>query len=338
MKEKNTQNAVVPTKDTRQYKHTPEGTKRRISKIFAFVACVLLLISLAVPTSAYTIVGDDAEYIPVHPYAPDVLGLRTQTGEIIVDHMSGYSAPRLPEYISGSLIVRYDDISQGFFDMRMTAVNDYFDAGFSTVIYDLVFANNSGISLYYEPFRYDPSFSDYMGNIYYRTDDSAYYFRTIVEWEETRDGVTEHYAYYNNEEIYDNFYVVYPADILAMYSQDRPDNSIISNLSITVYPSDEDAVLDPSCVFDQLQIGTVFITDDTPVESYLPVLTEIEYQQVVNSRTFSDLLDWLGDALAGLFSTPLFSIGNLDISIGLVCATVLGLVLIPAFLKFFSGG
>lgn len=52
----------------------------------------------------------------------------------------------------------------------------------------------------------------------------------------------------------------------------------------------------------------------------------------------SGLFSWVVDAMTGLFNAPLIPVGDFSISVGSLVGVVVGLLLVFAFLRFFSGG
>lgn len=62
------------------------------------------------------------------------------------------------------------------------------------------------------------------------------------------------------------------------------------------------------------------------------------YKQVINTRTYSDLLDFLGDAMENFLTTELFPIGNLSVTPMAIIGVILGLAITLLCLKFFAGG
>ena len=359
MKEKNTQNAVVPTKDTRQYKHTPKTPKRLISRIFALVALVMLLAIFTITSFA-----DASTLSPRKLMIPEIplqsMGFyKTANGirSTIASPFSLYSVDggiltditRYPTEISSSGtsvtgLVSYNwrHYMEVGADATYKKVNTEF---YSYATWSSLFSSRGAgtfeaVSLEFQPFKnlQDP-------DAYFRIVSSSTHIipppRLRIYYQYTRYGeVIQGYTERGNAYVSplqdpnsgDYVYTVFICDYL-------PDeaNELITNYRISIdveYNSGQTGYISG---VEGVYYHNTFV-DKEVFEQRLSNLPVGKPVQVVNSRNFSDLLDWLGDVLAGFLSTPLFSVGTLSVSIGTIIATIFGVLFVFLFLRFFSGG
>lgn len=359
MKEKNTQNAVVPTKDTRQYKHTPKTPKRLISKIFAFVACLLLLVNIAIPcfadsTNPNVTTTDASLTYQAHPSTPD-------TFEVMVYKYEAYDQAILTESLETSYKLASGNTSDQSWQVEhamytngnytYTINRTYYYAPSDSRTYNsrISVAPPTTISsgdanfqrLTWSPFFVYPEEWDKLPYIQFVYSQASYHVMRVV------------YSYYDVDEQHEYSGTISlpkqtPASafgiglgaILTEIGVDDEHDTYINYIQVTLnhYEDAERTLIDYYCPFTGLNVD--YHADNINTNTYADYMskTHIVYQQVVNEGRFANLFDYLGSAIGGFMDTPVFVIGNLNVTFAMIFGTSLSILLIFAFLRFFSGG
>lgn len=65
--------------------------------------------------------------------------------------------------------------------------------------------------------------------------------------------------------------------------------------------------------------------------------TDIVYPEVISYEDFN-LLSWLGSAIDGFLTTTIFSVGGIDVTLGVIVSIPLTIMILIVFLKKFAGG
>lgn len=349
MTEKNTQNAVVPTKGTRQYKHTPKPPNRHISKIFALVACLVLLVTFTIPASASLPEGKATnEAIENMRYASSLVP--TSIAYSAYDGTTDgvvYSELNPVYYYNGTTqsTTRYQYIEgQGMVgdayldSIRIIGGDDIATLTLTPYSGKIDPVTYSYVKVYYNDVTYNPSNIDYNARTVLRYSDATDFIYIVNGTYLDETNVARDFGVTFAEEAVSYATVPNIQDIYV--KMNYPENATItfSSIEVVCLPRTQDG----SDVDTRFLNATVQYNPLVPMSeaeaSYYENISVIRYKEVVNSRTFSDMLDWLGDVLEGFLSTPLFKIGNLTISIAVILATILGLLFVFTFLRFFSGG
>ena len=366
MNEKNTQNDVVPVKDTRQYKHTPKGSKRLTSKIFALLACALLLVNIAIPCFADSSLSSTAtnQYENMSPRLPvdrfyfpnTAYGTRVQFGSpfALYERSSGATAKdsvRFPMHlasdgISPSGIYNTLDFQHYYSAERVVYTNFSYEA---LDWWSLCSMSTNSAGYYFTEFE-----------IYYQTTtlDSRELpvivigldshvnpdnLRLHVEGEydvtttDFKDSVSVSKSFESvGSSPGDNPIFACPVyDVFAEDYLSLAQYYTISNLHLRftfVTPHDGNTV-SPSTDDGYFEYRQHFDT----LRDYREVQTHAPNKLPENIDT-TGLFDWLANGLSGILSTPLIPIGAYSISIGSILSVFLGILLVVAFLKIFAGG
>lgn len=364
MNEKNTQIDEKPTK--RQYKHTPKGEKRLTSRIFALVACLLLLVNFALPVFADSSLSSTSTNqlenmsprLPVDRfYFPNTAyGTRVQFGSpfVLYERSSGSTAKdsvRFPmqlasDDISPSGIYNTLDFQHYYNAERSVYTNFSYEAfdwwslcSNSTTSAGYYFTE---MEIYYQTATLDSrdlpiiviGLDSHINPANLRLHVEADYDVTTTDFKDsvsvTKNFEVVGYSGADNPLFACHIYDVFAEDYLALAQY-----YTISNLHVrlTFVTSTDGNTVSPSTDDGYFEYRQTFDTlrDYREIQTHAP-------NKLPETIDTTGLFDWIANGLRGVLSTPLIPIGAYSISIGSILSVFLGILLVVAFLKIFAGG
>lgn len=337
---KNMQNVEKPTKATRQYKHTPRPSKRLTSKIFALVACLLLLVTFTIPTFAHGYNSANPPVVTMHPYAPDSISF-VQSNNSTYNFSVADTFPlgsNLDQNSYSSLLTTSSGVKSvaGVTSINTTQKRLTTTINTSTTV--IPTGTPSVVRVDWSTFSFveDTVFSEYFDEelisfqyaqpVYLKVEFYCTYLapegnrlrvqtRTLTTTELTQQPSISYLV----RSFLDNF-ISY--------------ETTVYNLSATVTPLDTpDGSPSTTSRLSRITIDAPYVNEDTDPATLFSTTFKIP-----DPVEPSGLFEWLSRALRGVLSTPLVPIGDYSITIGSVVGMLLGLSLVMAFLKFFAGG
>lgn len=351
MNEKNTQNAVVPTEDTRQYKHTPKGFKRLTSKIFALLACVLVLVNIAIPCSANGYGTSPYPYVAnnLTPNAYVVSGYyyhavtfpttypdRSFTSAFTGNYDYRYNGNLYTDTIVTTSVPNTTDLHKGYVTI---SPSKWWQSGIDQTITGLKWND-----FYWNDADYDELSSSYAPSLSYTFANPAYYRVHITG--EIRS------AYKPSNEPYTSVDVWLPVDytldpttsfdlhmrdlmarVMTTYNHEGRSLYVRNfNVDIVSYQDEETLTLDNSLV--QFNMSYVYASD-TPDELYTAPVRFVFPEEVDTSGLFTKMFR----NIAGALAVPLIPLGGeVWITLGGLLSVFLGVGLTIIVIKLFMGG
>lgn len=341
--------------------NTPNLKRPVLSKILALVAILTLAVGVfAIPCSANGWQnGVEAYYQPhpLTPYATSYAGSTTNYADGIQRfHTNSLAFPRGSNmtftdvdnfYVSGAQHAETTRLTIGSQanNQRVTAT---FDANFTLSTN----APYSYASLHWGGFKYDRNTNarNYLPTIRLKYDFERYgeYLAlhvdaTGVKYDDAGNrsivdiaGLLPYTIAYAYEAPY-AYYNVNLDTIFSYLTQEYECTEYV-NLSLTFLPKTAEGENNVDVTFFGYTMEYSVVNEHTPLDTLNTAKTTTVYQQVVNSRTYSDLLDFLGDAMENFLTTELFPIGNLSVTPMAIIGVILGLAITILCLKFFAGG
>lgn len=311
------------------------------------VITVAIFTCIALPCFATGWQDQSDETASMHPYAPDSITFMTQTAFGDVNLSIGQTYPRgTTNTLNGYTTTYY----KGTQNLAISQRNGYDDPDIvtytalsSTNIYPAGSINS--FFLHWDEFTYTSSsyFDQYFTNELVVV---GYHETTYLHGDircDYYDPFTKEYGTIEN-----TWWITTPGRNMSLSYVWRdylkhylPENDcIVYNLDISVIPHlDPDTKVSTNEVrLSSININAREVKSTTPIETL--VLDDTKFEHVYPEDVdASGLFNWLGDSISGVLNTPLFYLGeDMYVSLGLLVSVFVGISLLFAFMKLFSGG
>lgn len=342
--EKNTQNADMLTKDTRQYKHTPSKRKLLVGKIFALVGCLAVLLScLVLPSSADC--AQKYPYAEKNPYLPSRMSVPYAGIDAQLEYITS-TIPSCSGYYPTTRNLYWDTIYSLTDD---TAVEYYYRYFQEEKRYVLSLELESPSATQFDGSHTNPWVLDY--DPFYYTPDVYDYLPSNVS---TPDGGTVCYF----EFVSDSSFMNVQTDYYIAYTDVESGQS--NTATATAYSANLDAYINLQGFFDKVGISdSSIMVDELTVQFKAETADDFIYlygyhfyvesgfevydypfvvKQVINSGSATSFVEFLEDTVGGFLGLNLFTFGMVNVTPGAILSVFGGVAILVWLLKLFLGG